>query len=83
MPSKYFPLESFFKSLPPGEREVRLSFERIESIIKSKLPASANELSWWEHQTEGNHVNARAWANAGWRVDAVNLHEKWVRFVRK
>jgi hypothetical protein len=81
--AKNFPLENFLRSLPPAEREVRLSFERIEAIIKSKLPASANEMSWWEHATEGNHVNTRAWANAGWRVDAVNLQEKWVRFVRK
>ena len=82
MPSKYSPLESYFKSLPPGEREVKLSFERIEGIIQSKLPASANELSWWQHETEGNHVNKRAWAMAGWRIETVHLRERWVRFVR-
>jgi hypothetical protein len=82
MPNKYSPLESYFKSLPPGEREVRLSFERIDSIIHSKLPASANELSWWQHETEGNHINKRAWANAGWRIETVHLRERWVRFVR-
>ncbi len=82
MPSKYTPLETFLRALSPAEREVTLSFERIETIIKSKLPASANEMSWWEHETEGNHVNARAWANAGWRVDTVNLQGKWVRFVK-
>lgn len=82
MPGKYTPLENFLRDLPSAEGEVRLSFERIETILKSKLPASANEMSWWEHETEGNHVNARAWANAGWRVDTVNLRGKWVRFVR-
>lgn len=82
MPGKYSPLESFFHSLPPTQRAVKLSFERIEGIIQSKLPASANELSWWQHETEGNHRNTRAWSNAGWRVGQVHLQEKWVRFVR-
>ncbi len=82
MPGKYSTLETFLRALPPAEREVKLSFDRIEAIIKSKLPASANELSWWEHETEGNHVNARAWANAGWHVATVNLQAKWVRFAR-
>ena len=81
MPSKYSPLEEHLSNLPASQHQVRLSFAQIESIIKSKLPASANELSWWEHVTEGNHRNTRAWANAGWRVDTVNLQEKWVRFV--
>lgn len=83
MPSKYSPLENFLRNLPERQKEVKLTFKQIESIIKSKLPASANEMSWWEHETEGNHVNKRAWANAGWQVDTVNLQGKWVRFTRK
>lgn len=83
MPSKYSPLESYFKSLPAEKKEVKLSFARIEAILQSKLPASADELSWWEHAMEGNHVNKRAWANAGWRVGQVNLKGKWVRFIRE
>ena len=82
MPGKYSLLENYFKSLPPDRRKVRLSFGRIEDIIKSKLPASAQEQSWWDHATEGNHVNTRAWSNAGWRVGTVNLRGRWVRFVR-
>lgn len=82
MPGKYTPLEIYLRERLAAEREVRLTFEQIGKIIKSKLPASANEQSWWEHATEGNHVNTRAWSNAGWRVETVNLREKWVRFVR-
>ena len=82
MPSKYSPLENYLKSLPYTKKEVKLSFERIEAIIKSKLPASANELSWCQHETEGNHVNKRAWANAGWRVGTVHLRGQWVQFMR-
>lgn len=82
MASKYTPLEKYLRDLPASQREVTMSFEQIETIIKSKLPASANEMSWWEHATEGNHVNKRVWSNAGWRVGTVHLQGKWVRFVR-
>jgi hypothetical protein len=83
MAGKYTPLENFLRNTLATEREVALTFEQIERILNSKLPESANELSWWEHETEGNHVNTRAWANAGWRVAEVNFDEKRVRFVRE
>ena len=82
MPGKYSPLEEYLRKLPASQIEVRLTFAQIESIIKSKLPASAQEQSWWDHATEGNHVNTRAWSNAGWHVGTVNLRGRWVRFVR-
>ena len=82
MPGKYSPLEEHLHNLPASQIEVRLTFAQIESIIKSKLPASAQEQSWWDHATEGNHVNTRAWFNTGWRVGTVNLRGKWVHFAR-
>ena len=82
MPGKYSPLEEHLRNLPASQKEVRLTFAQIESIIKSKLPASAQEQSWWDHATEGNHVTTRAWSNAGWRVGTVNLRGRWVKFVR-
>jgi len=83
MPGKYSPLEEHLRNLPASQREVTLSFEQVERIINDKMPPSAHEYqAWWANEKEGNHVNARAWADAGWRVDTVNLHEKWVRFVR-
>jgi len=81
MAGKYTPLETYFRQ-QAAKRQVTLTFEQIETILKSKLPNSANELSWWEHETEGNHVNKRAWANAGWQVAKVNLAGKWVRFTK-
>jgi len=80
---KYTPLEIFLRNTLATEREVKLTFEQIEKILNSKLPESANELSWWKHETEGNHVNTRAWANAGWKVAEVNFDEKRVRIVRE
>jgi hypothetical protein len=83
MAGKYTPLEQYLRELPANQREVMLGFEQIERILDAKLPSSAYEYrQWWENEKEGNHVNARAWANAGWKVDEVNFNEKWVKLVR-
>ena len=83
MTGKYTPLESYLRDLPATQRDVTLGFEQIERIIRSKLPASAYEyVQWWENEKEGNHVNARAWANAGWKVESVDFNRKLARFVR-
>ena len=84
MAGKYTPLEDYLRGLPVNQREVVLSFEQIERIINAKLPPSAyGYQQWWENEKEGNHVNARAWANAGWKVEGVDFSEKWVQLVRK
>ncbi len=83
MPGKYTPLEHYLHGLPVTQKEVTMTFEQIERILNDKLPPSTYEYqAWWANEKEGNHVNARAWANAGWHVDTVNLQGKWVRFVR-
>jgi hypothetical protein len=83
MASKYTPLENYLRDLPATQREVTLDFEQIERILNDKLPSSAYEdRRWWEHETEGNHLNARAWSNAGWKIESLDVNEKWVRFVR-
>ena len=83
MPGKYTPLENYLRQLPASQGEVTLAFEQIERILNDKLPASAYEYwAWWANEKEGNHVNARAWANAGWRVESVDFHKKLARLVR-
>jgi hypothetical protein len=83
MAGKYTPLENYLRDLPEGQREITLSFEEIERIIHGKLPSSALEYQqWWDHETEGNHVNRRAWANAGWKVESVDFDRKQARLVR-
>jgi hypothetical protein len=83
MAGKYTSLENYLRSLPNHQKEVTLSFTQIETIINGRLPSSAYEYrQWWENEKEGNHVNARAWANAGWKVESVNFNEKWVKLIR-
>jgi len=80
---KYTPLENYLRGLPKKQRVVILDFEQIERILNAKLPASAYGYeAWWEHEKEGNHVNARAWANAGWKIAGLDLKEKWVKLIR-
>ena len=83
MTGKYTPLENYLHYIPANQKEVVLSFEQIERIISAKLPPSAYAFQqWWENEKEGNHVNARAWANAGWKVESVDFNRKQARLVR-
>lgn len=83
MTGKYIPLENYLRDLPANQREVTFGFEQIEGILNNKLPASAYEdQRWWEHETEGNHVSKRAWANVGWKVESLDVSKKRVKFVR-
>jgi hypothetical protein len=83
MAGKYTPLEKYLRSLPANQKEVALAFEQIEGILHKKLPASAYEDErWWEHETEANHGSARAWTNAGWKVERVDVNKKRARLVR-
>ena len=83
MTGKYTPLENYLHDLPESQKEITLRFEQIEKILNDKLPASAYEdRRWWDHETEGNHVNKRAWSNAGWKVASLEVNQKWVKLVR-
>ena len=83
MAGKYAPLEHYLRDISDSQREVTLSFEQIERILNNKLPPSAYEYqAWWANEKEGNHVNARAWANAGWKVESLDFNKKRVKLVR-
>ena len=83
MAGKYTPLENYLRNLPASQSAVTLRFKQIEEILGNQLPASAYEdQRWWEHATEGNHVNGRAWANAGWKIESLDVDQKWVKLIR-
>jgi hypothetical protein len=83
MAGKYTALEHYLHDLPATQKEVTLGFEQIEKILNDKLPSSAYEDGrWWEHETEANHINKRAWSNAGWKVESLDVNQKRVKFVR-
>ena len=83
MAAKYAPLEQYLRELPANQKEVKLGFEQIERILDAKLPSSAYEYrQWWESEKEGNHVNARAWANSGCKIENVDFSRKQVSLFR-
>jgi len=84
MAGNYPLLAEYLRGLPPSEEELTLTFERIEEILKERLPASAREDSlWWGNQRQGIQIETNPWMDAGWMVEFVDLHGKWVRFVRQ
>jgi hypothetical protein len=78
--SKYEALPQFLAQLKGVTH--RMSFREVEHILGFKLPASAYEYeAWWSNNGSG-HSHARAWIEAGWRTEAVDLAGKEVTFRR-
>jgi hypothetical protein len=58
-----------------------LDFETVESVIGSTLPKSADEYqAWWAN--DASHSQAKAWLEAGWQTENLNLAGRTVEFVR-
>ena len=78
--SKYEPIPQFLVSHHTDS--VRLSFGEIEKVLGFPLPKSAYEYeAWWSNNGVG-HSHARAWLNAGWQTENVDLAEQRVTFKR-
>ncbi len=92
-PGKYQPLHDLLAGLPKGQKQVTLSFQRIERVLGEALPPSAQEYEqWWlggrvrRGRIDANwqdQVQQRAWESAGWTVDEVDLNLKAVTFRRR
>ncbi len=78
--SKYDPLNAHL--VQRGEGRVPMSFEQIESVIQTRLPPSARRHRAWWSNNPSNSVMTRAWLDAGYRTEAVNLEAGEVVFRR-
>lgn len=68
--SKYEPLKRYLDTV-----RITLTYKEIEEILGTKLPESAyTHGAWWDNTT-GNHVQHRAWVDAGWKVVEKKLGE--------
>ena len=77
--SKYGGLESHLKFRAAFTGLVKLSFARIDGLIGSNLPMGAfKDEAWWSNSSSSAH--AKAWLNAGWEVQEVNLKEGYIVF---
>jgi hypothetical protein len=77
--AKYEPLHLHLKK--QHLKRVRMSFAQIEKLLGEGLPPSASaHRAWWANEAAGQHVQARAWLDAGFRVDDVDLDQGAVKF---
>lgn len=77
--SKYGGLTDYLKFRGTFTSVVKLSFAKIDGIIGSNLPMTAyrNE-TWWNNSP--SNVHAKAWLDAGWEMQEVNLKEGYAVF---
>ncbi len=77
---KYEPLTDYLRR--QSDAVVRMSFDEIERVIGAKLPPSAtNHRAWWSNNTE-NNVMTRAWTDAGFESEDVDMKRRRVAFRR-
>lgn len=77
--TKYELLTRYLKFRGAFTDTVRLSFAKIDGIISENLPMKAyREEKWWDNSPTDAH--AKAWLDAGWKTEEVNLEEGYVVF---
>ncbi len=78
--SKYDPLTEHLKAARADR--VPMTFAELEKVLGFPLPPSSRKhRAWWANDPQG-HVNAKAWREAGFRAEAVDLADARLEFVR-
>ncbi len=76
--SKYQPLFDYLRQC--DRQEVTLTFAEIERIVGQPLPSSArSRKAWWSNRKQGG-VQARAWIDADFLAEVVDLAAEQVTF---
>ena len=78
---KYEPLTEFLQKQPDGE--VRMSFAQIERVVGFKLPPVAQRHRAWWSNSPTNNVMTRAWLDAGFRSEQVDMAARKLVFRRE
>jgi hypothetical protein len=79
--SKYEPLAHFLKI--QAKDHVLMSFAEVEKALGSKLPPSAYDYqAWWSNYAGGSHVQAKAWLDAGYETEQVDMTSQKLAFRR-
>ncbi|MBX3066947.1 MAG: hypothetical protein KF726_28460 [Anaerolineae bacterium] len=77
----YAPLTTYLQQ--ETTNDVVLTFDVIERILGKELsPGAYEHVNWWDDMAPVVSDQARAWLDAGWHVDEVNLAGNWVKFRR-
>jgi hypothetical protein len=67
---KYEPLGEFLRA--QTREQVPMTFKEIERILGARLPASKQHRAWWSNNSD-NNVMTRAWLQAGYETEAVDV----------
>jgi hypothetical protein len=78
---KYEPLTKFLQKQTGSE--VRMSFAQIERVVGFKLPPVAQHHRAWWSNSASNNVMTKAWLNAGFRSEQVDMAAGRVVFRRE
>src|SRR5213594_3770057 len=78
--NKYEQLTEFLRR--QSRAVVRMSFDEIERVIGAKLPPSAtHHRAWWSNNAQ-NNVMTKAWKDAGFESEDVDMKGRRVAFRR-
>jgi hypothetical protein len=77
---KYAPLTEFLRK--QALDEVRMTFAQIERVIDAKLPPKAQRYRAWWSNSPSNNVMTRAWLDAGFRSEQVDMDGRKLVFRR-
>lgn len=80
--SRYDHLARWLRRQSRSTDRVQLSFNQVEQIIESELPASARRhRAWWGNDSH-THVQSISWLAADWKVSYINMDQELVTFSR-
>lgn len=77
---KYEPFIDFLNST--SQSELPITFDEIEKVIGRKLPGSANNYRAWWSNNPMNSVMTKAWLEAGWKSEQVDMAARKLVFRR-
>jgi hypothetical protein len=75
---KYEPLTEFLRK--QALNEVQMTFAQIERVIDAKLPPKAQQHRAWWSNSPSNNVLTKAWLNAGFRSEQVDMKARKLVF---
>ena len=79
--SKYQPLENHLRLT--GKRNIPMTFNEIEAVIGTGLPASARKhRPWWSNNPSNSSIT-HSWLSAGYKTTQVELGNERLVFVRE
>jgi len=77
---KYATLRTFLSE--QSSPRIKMSFDQVAAAANVKLPASAYRYPQWWQNDAAHHVQAKAWIEAGYKTENVDLDAQSVEFVR-